>query len=167
MTTASPSSTSTIDWLSSPVRVQGAVQRGFGRGSRKLGTPTANLPGSVLEGVSAASRDGVYVGFGSLPAHAPTPMKFVSNVGRNITFGDIEERVLEAFLMADDARLPEEFYGSEMRLCILGYLRPEMKFGSLDELVVSIRNDVAVAKAVLDDAAVQRFRTDAFFDVDN
>lgn len=155
------SSTATVKWLSEPVLVQGAVQHGLGRGSRDLGTPTANLPGSVLDGVSSTARDGVYVGFGSVPEHVATPMKFVANLGHNITYGDIKERMLEAYLMEEG--LPLEFYGSEMRLCILGYLRPELKFDSLDDLIAGIKNDVAVAKAVLDDPKVQQYRQHAIF----
>lgn len=163
MRAAARSSPATVEWLPEPVLVHGGVQRGFGRGSRKLGTPTANLPGSVLDGVAATARDGVYVGFGNLPVLSPAPMKFVGNIGRNVTFGDVEERVLEAFLMGADG-VPNEFYGEEMRLCILAFLRPEVKFESLDALVAGIKNDVAVAEAVLDGDDVQRYRKLAFFD---
>lgn len=157
------SSASSVEWLSEPLLVKGSVQRGFGRGSRDLGTPTANLPGSLLNGVESACRDGVYVGFGSVPAHTAHPVKMVANLGHNITYGDVKERVLEAFLM--EGELPEEFYGKEMRLCITGYLRPELKFNSLQELIDGIENDVRVAKQVLDEEVVQKYRKLPFFAV--
>lgn len=161
MAATTRSSVDSIEWLTEPVLVKGEVQRGFGRGSRDLGTPTANLPGKLLTGVSATGRDGVYVGFGSVPKHCAEPIKMVANIGRNITYDDVPSRMLEAFLMGGD--LPTEFYGAEMRLCIIGYLRPELKFDSIKDLIDGINNDVAVAKKVLDDPKVQQYRKLPFF----
>lgn len=149
------SSVAAIDWLSEPIAVRGLVQRGFGRGSRDLGTPTANLPGTLLQGVSSAERNGVYLGFGSVPKYGTAALKMVASIGQNITYGDVKERVLEAYLITDD--LPVEFYGEEMRLCIVGFMRPEWKFNSLDQLILHIRNDVAVASAALDLAQAQAY----------
>lgn len=149
------SSVATIDWLSEPIAVRGEVQRGFGRGSRDLGTPTANLPGTLLEGMSSADRNGVYLGFGHVPKYGTAPVKMVANIGHNITYGDVRERVLEAYLITD--HFPVEFYDEEMRLCIIGFMRPEWKFNSLDELILHIRNDVAVASAALDLAQAQAY----------
>ena len=59
--------------LSPPVRMRGEVVRGFGRGSKSLGIPTANLaaeaPGvaPALEGLPA----GVYFGWASVRASIP------------------------------------------------------------------------------------------------
>lgn len=149
------SSVAAIDWLSEPIAVRGEVQRGFGRGSRDLGTPTANLPGTLLEGVTSAERNGVYLGFGHVPKYGTIPVKMVASIGHNITYGDVKERVLEAYLITD--HLPVEFYGEEMRLCIIGFMRPEWNFNSLDELILHIRNDVAVASAALDLAQAQTY----------
>lgn len=142
------SSVETVEWLAEPIVVSGKVQRGFGRGSRDLGTPTANLPGTLLNGVGAADRDGVYLGFGCVPKFGKTIVKMVANLGRNITYDDVSERVLESYLMSDI--FDPEFYGEEMRLCIIGYMRPEWKFNSIEQLIEHINNDVAVAKKALD-----------------
>lgn len=151
------SSIAAIEWFDAPIAVSGKVQRGFGRGSRDLGTPTANLPGTLLEGVSLADRDGVYLGFGCVPKFGPKVVKMVANIGRNITYGDVEKRVLEAYLMSD--HFDKEFYGEEMRLCIIGFMRPELKFDSLDELISHIRKDVEVSKAALDLPIAAKFQT--------
>ena len=45
-----------------PIRLAGAVTTGFGRGSRQLGVPTANLPPEPLEAQLAGLPDGVYFG---------------------------------------------------------------------------------------------------------
>lgn len=146
-----------IEWLKHPIVVSGTVQRGFGRGSRDLGTPTANLPGNLLDRVSEAERDGVYVGFGRVPKYGSKVVKMVANLGRNVTYDDVKERVLEAHLMSGD--FDEEFYGEEMRLCIIGFMRPEWKFNSIEELIKHINNDVKVAKAALDLPKATPFRT--------
>lgn len=141
------SSVKAIEWFKSPVTVGGPVQRGFGRGSKDLGTPTANLPGKLAEDVPDLARDGVYLGFGCVPKYGSKVVKMAANLGRNITYGDVPERVLEAYLMF---KFDDDFYGEEMRLCIIGYLRPELKFDSLDELTLHIQNDIKVSESALD-----------------
>jgi riboflavin kinase len=143
-----------IQWMREPVLLRGKVQRGFGRGSRKLGTPTANLPGILVDGKVSTARDGVYIGFGFVPSLMTAPVEMVANIGHNITFDDVTERVVEAYLMDDT--LAEEFYGAEMRLCIGGFLRPEYKFNSMDALVANIRNDIAVTATLLSTPQAKR-----------
>lgn len=144
-----------IEFLKTPIAVRGIVQRGFGRGSRDLGTPTANLPGTLMDGVEQAERDGVYLGWGCVPSLGGQVVKMVANLGRNITYDDVPARVLEAYLMKQYER---DFYGEEMRLVIIGFMRPELKFDSIDELITHIGNDVAVADAALDLPKAAGFR---------
>lgn len=150
------SSVAAIEWLKQPIAVRGKVQRGFGRGSRDLGTPTANLPGHLVQGCAEAERDGVYLGFGRVPKYGDQVVKMVANLGRNVTYGDVKERVLEAYLLSDE--FDEEFYGEEMRLCLLGFMRPERKFNSIEELMKHINNDVEVAREALDVPEAMPFR---------
>lgn len=157
MTNQRFSSAETIEWLETPIAVSGKVQRGFGRGSRDLGTPTANLPGELVDGIDEVKRDGVYLGYGIVPKYGSKVVKMVANLGRNITYGDVEERVLEAYLMTEEYE--EEFYGEEMKLCIIGFMRPEWKFTSIEELIAHIRNDVAVSEAALELSAATEFRS--------
>ncbi|KAI1118264.1 hypothetical protein F5Y14DRAFT_438677 [Nemania sp. NC0429] len=63
-----------------PLRMEGAVISGFGRGSKELGIPTANLPvDAAATPWIADARSGVYFGWASLalpPTHPdsiPTP----------------------------------------------------------------------------------------------
>lgn len=50
-----------------PLKVRGPVIKGFGRGSKELGIPTANIP---LSGLSVGGNDnlesGIYYGYASL-----------------------------------------------------------------------------------------------------
>lgn len=43
----------------------------------------------------------------------------------------------------------EPFYGEEMRLAVLGYVRPEKDYPSLEALIADIRFDTEVARASL------------------
>ncbi|CAN8070698.1 unnamed protein product [Agarophyton chilense] len=151
------SSVEAIEWLAKPIAVSGLVQHGFGRGSRSLGTPTANLPASLLDNVVGADRDGVYLGFGRVPDFGDSVVKMVASIGRNITFGDVEQRVLEAHLMSDIFKT--DFYGEEMRLCIIAFMRPEFKFDSFQQLTDHIQNDINVASKALDLPQAQPYRT--------
>lgn len=45
-----------------PIRLAGSVTHGFGRGSKQLGVPTANLPPAPLREQLAELPDGVYFG---------------------------------------------------------------------------------------------------------
>ncbi|KAI9864210.1 MAG: riboflavin kinase [Vezdaea acicularis] len=57
-----------------PLRVSGKVISGFGRGSKELGIPTANIP---IEGLSVGGHEdvesGVYYGWAGLEDTAPAP----------------------------------------------------------------------------------------------
>ncbi|PWZ00419.1 riboflavin kinase [Testicularia cyperi] len=46
-----------------PIYLRGEVEKGFGRGSKDLGCPTANLPSKVVGPGSLLTRTGVYFGF--------------------------------------------------------------------------------------------------------
>ncbi|KAI0553930.1 hypothetical protein F4679DRAFT_528858 [Xylaria curta] len=57
-----------------PLRMEGAVISGFGRGSKELGIPTANLPvDAALTPWIADARSGVYFGWASLALPATHP----------------------------------------------------------------------------------------------
>lgn len=55
--------------LAAPLRFKGEVIRGFGRGSKVLGIPTANLDASKL-GIGAAHACGIYLGWASVGSDA-------------------------------------------------------------------------------------------------
>ena len=126
--------------------LRGPVATGFGRGSRKLGIPTANLPCSLFQEQLAALPCGVYVGWASVRGAVH---KCVCNLGFSPTFVGAEnpEKIVEAHLMA---RFDVDFYEEPMGLLLLGYIRDERKFGGLDELLATIKADIATASAELE-----------------
>jgi riboflavin kinase len=48
-------------------------------------------------------------------------------------------------------------------VAILGYLRPEQNFESLEDLVRAIENDIKQSRDKLNDASVEKWRHDKFF----
>jgi len=47
-------------------------------------------------------------------------------------------------------KFPQDFYGSEMAISILGFIRPEYDYVSLESLVEDINEDIEVTKRSLD-----------------
>ncbi|KAI1826988.1 hypothetical protein F4861DRAFT_536465 [Xylaria intraflava] len=157
-----------------PLRMEGTVISGFGRGSKELGIPTANLPvdASTTPWIAAA-RSGVYFGWASLSlppthpnaasppspaasnsapqAHAPRfqvyPM--VMSIGYNPFYKNsvrsAEVHVLHSF--------GADFYDVPMRLLVLGFVRDEKDYNGLEALVNDIHVDCDVARQSLARAA--------------
>lgn len=115
--------------------VLGTVVEGQHLG-RQLGFPTANvdveneqLPPLGVYAVQAR------VGSSWLPA--------VANLGRRPSVMTDAEPLLEVHIPAWSGDL----YGQEMEVRFTRFVRPEMKFGSLDELKAQIQRDVVTATA--------------------
>ncbi|CCU98497.1 unnamed protein product [Malassezia sympodialis ATCC 42132] len=136
-----------------PTFLCGIVEHGFGRGSKQLNCATANLPTSALEAAPAGHRltdTGVYFGWaqvrvrGDASFHAEDsavhPM--VMSIGWNPQFENPTQSV-EVHILHDFAH---DFYGREMRVCVLGYIRPERKYESLDALMQDIETDKQVGQ---------------------
>ncbi|KAL6769932.1 RFK2 [Auxenochlorella protothecoides x Auxenochlorella symbiontica] len=147
-----------------PLRMSGPVISGFGRGSRQLGVPTANVP---PEGFPDSLPKGVYFGWAQVDAVPDAPdtdravHKMVLNVGERPTFGDADPEVsVEAHIMHG---FSEDFYGRSTKLVILGFMRPEISFGGLPELLSQIRRDIGIARVQLDDPELQAFSRDKLF----
>lgn len=147
-----------------PVRMEGPVISGFGRGSKELGIPTANLP--VDDKTTPWIADcvsGVYFGWaklGEVPAEkapadataAATPSPaglypMVMSIGYN-PFYNNKTRTAEVHILHDFAGV--DFYGAPLRIAILGYIRAERgDYASVDALVEDIHFDCDVARRSL------------------
>jgi riboflavin kinase / FMN adenylyltransferase len=124
------------DLLGYPWFVTRPVTHGEKRG-RELGFPTANLkldPGCQL-------RHGIYavrVGFDGARHDG------VASFGRRPTFDD-GAPLLEVHLFDFDGDL----YGRMLDVAFIGWIRPELKFDSVDALVARMNEDARDARAVL------------------
>eukprot|EP00904_Undaria_pinnatifida_P011376 jgi/Undpi1/7369/HiC_scaffold_22.g09842.m1 len=159
--------------------LRGTVSTGYGRGSKKLGVPTANLPESQFAENLRSLPTGVYFGWAALEDEEERekdrvepkkgdgggvsgPWKCVANVGYSPTFAGQEnaEKIVEGHLIGYEG---EDFYGKTMRMLLAGFQRREKKFASFPELVATIKKDVGDASAALDEPRFSSFKTDAFF----
>mmetsp|Transcript_19631 Transcript_19631/g.41169 ORF Transcript_19631/g.41169 Transcript_19631/m.41169 type:complete len:473 (+) Transcript_19631:79-1497(+) len=94
------------------LRVRGPVASGYGRGGKKLGVPTANLPASLFQSALEEVQTGVYFGWAVIEQQQQRsqfkkgrnmPLKAVVNVGYSPTFEGKEnkEKIVEAHLITD------------------------------------------------------------------
>ncbi|KAI1000222.1 hypothetical protein K3495_g7976 [Podosphaera aphanis] len=168
-----------------PLHLSGVVVKGFGRGSKELGMPTANIPIGTKEETRWISgiTSGVYFGWCSLrfphnhsaltsSSHTPssrilppdyTPpapavqlspecildrwrlYPMVMSIGFNPFYNNdvrsAEVHVLNGF--------DEDFYGSQIRVCLLGFVREEKNYSSLEKLIEDIKIDCEVTRQSL------------------
>jgi riboflavin kinase len=146
-----------------PIRIVSVCVPGFGRGSKDLGIPTANLDCSRMESSTPFENlpNGIYWGFcrigenetESKNSHVGRVYKAALSIGYNPTYKN-QIKTIEPHLIAepDDPlrhasisgeTLFEDFYGLPVRLSVVGYLRPELPFEGLEKLTVAIKNDIA------------------------
>lgn len=133
------------DVLGRPHCVVGEVVKGYQRG-RELGFPTANLA-QDSEGVIPA--DGVYAGWlvrRELPSDDPERrLPAAISVGTNPTF-DIPVRTVEAYVLD---RTDLDLYGEIVAIEFAQHLRGNVKFDSIDALIVQMTADVDQARELL------------------
>ncbi len=57
----------------------------------------------------------------------------------------------------------EEFYGSPLRVMISGFIRPEVKFTGLPQLLSRIKTDIGIAKSQLDEPIAAQLQHHGLF----
>ncbi|MBN3282887.1 RIFK kinase, partial [Polyodon spathula] len=136
---------------------RGEVVRGFGRGSKELGIPTANFPDSVVDHLPADICTGIYYGWacvGNGDVH-----RMVMSIGWNPYYKNkkksMETHIIHTF--------KEDFYGEILSIVIVGYIRPEKSFETLDSLIAAIHSDIEEAKRRLDLPEHSKLKEDIFF----
>ncbi|KAL1970187.1 hypothetical protein VTN77DRAFT_6592 [Rasamsonia byssochlamydoides] len=181
-----------------PIRLEGPVIKGFGRGSKELGIPTANIPPDGLDqypdlqtgvyyGVvaldparfvynkdesTAQTIDGDGAGAGATTTKSATILPAVLSIGYNPfyknTVRSVEIHIMPPLSSPSPTavsttttnpdgsstkvtfhKLPD-FYSTTLHLLILGYIRPEYDYVSLEALVEDIRVDCEVARKSLE-----------------
>jgi riboflavin kinase/FMN adenylyltransferase len=124
--------------------LHGKVVPGTGRGEG-LGFPTANLNVSTGQ---ALPPDGVYTSWAHINGEA---YESLTNVGLCPTF-DNTERTIETYIIDYSGDL----YGNDLYVDLVGKLRDEEKFGSIDKLKVQIADDIKRGRKILDAAEVNQ-----------
>ncbi|CAL7943545.1 unnamed protein product [Xylocopa violacea] len=125
-----------------PFFLSGLVVKGFGRGSKALGTPTANLEDKVVDSLPADFKTGVYYGWACIDIQV---YEMVASVGWN-PFYKNEKKTVELHLLH---KFENDFYGKQIKAIFTGYIRPEKDFTSEEELIKAIKHDIEFAKEQL------------------
>lgn len=115
--------------------VQGHVVKGKQIG-RKLGFPTINLK---TEYEMSVLKPGVYATMTDIDGKI---YYSATNVGFNPTF-DQEHFTIETFIFNFD----QDIYGYKVKIIFDKYIRPEIKFDNLDDLIKQIDDDVQAIKS--------------------
>lgn len=118
--------------------VRAVIVHGQKRG-RELGYPTANLS-RELEGFIPA--DGVYAGFITIGGRT---MPAAISIGNNPTFEGVPARQVEAHVLDEDLDL----YDQVANLEFVDYIRGQVRYTSLDELIAQIGRDTDRVREVL------------------
>lgn len=140
-----------------PYFCRGPVIRGFGRGSKDLGIPTANFPESVVDSLPADISTGIYYGWARVDngdIH-----KMVMSIGWNPYYQNTKKS-METHLIH---KFKDDFYGETLSVAMVGYIRPERGFSSLEELISAIHSDIEEAKQKLDSPEHLKLKEDNFF----
>lgn len=151
-----------------PILLSGPVQKGFGRGGKDLGCPTANLPDESITPLSTSVKTGVYYGYAQVippkdkwPPGDTKVLPMAMSLGWN-PFYKNERLTAEIHIIHE---FQSDFYGYEMRALVLGYIRPELDYTSREGLIEDIEMDKRVALNSLDRPEYQKFARDAHFDL--
>ena len=118
--------------LTKPFALFGEVVHGNALG-RKMGIPTINVGTDATKllpkfGVYAAN---VYI------SDSTTPLKAALNIGMRPTVGG-ESPTVEAFII-DEAG---DYYGKQVKVELIDYIREEKKFATLQDLQYAIESDI-------------------------
>eukprot|EP00054_Salpingoeca_dolichothecata_P007552 m.43493 g.43493 ORF g.43493 m.43493 type:complete len:147 (-) comp17142_c0_seq2:248-688(-) len=138
-------------------RMQSEVVKGFGRGSKDLGCPTANLSEAAIAKLPDTIQQGIYACWAKV--EGDVVRKGVMSVGWN-PFYQNKTRSAEVHILH---KFDKDFYGAKISVVIAKYLRDEMNFDSLDALIKAIQDDIKNASTCLDEPEFAKLKDDDCF----
>ncbi|KAK8245380.1 hypothetical protein HDK77DRAFT_510098, partial [Phyllosticta capitalensis] len=141
-----------------PLYLSGKVIKGFGRGSKELGIPTANIPIEDSQEAATSSSSAAANGAASTPNDGHHVYPMAMSIGWN-PFYKNTVRSVEVHIMHD---FPRDFYGSHLNLVVLGFIRPEYDYVSKEALIDDIRTDIDVAHRSLARPAYAALKKDPY-----
>lgn len=124
--------------LARPFTIIGEVIHGKGIG-KNMGVPTANM---LLKNKYIIPKNGIYQTETTIDGK-----RYLSatNVGVNPTFIEDELKIENHII-----NLNEDIYGKEIEVSFFKYIRPEMKFDSVDMLIEQMNRDISFIKKYSD-----------------
>ncbi|KAL9179462.1 hypothetical protein ACHAXT_008752 [Thalassiosira profunda] len=152
-----------------PIRIVSKVVRGYGRGSKDLGIPTANVSREKADLLCSCGDfdhlpTGIYWGYSRVGGNDEADDAAVLgqvhlaaiSIGFNPTYSN-EEKTVEPHLIASDNHPLrhssscgetqfQDLYDKKIVLSVVGYLRPELPFEGLEKLTAAIKKDIADAE---------------------
>lgn len=160
-----------------PIYYSNRIIAGFGRGSAELGIPTANVP---VDRVFDNLDTGIYFGWCLLsPADCSEHVEKTDherevnfNYGHNLTDDELtclpmvmsvgwnpfyhnQEKAAEVHIMKE---FKDTFYGADVSVVILGYIRPELNYTTKEALIEDIRLDIKTAEETLATPEYRKFQ---------
>jgi len=141
-----------------PHYAQGPIMKGFGRGSTELGFPTANFADEVIEALPEALIGGIYWGLAQVDDGQVYDM--VMSIGWN-PFYENKKRAMETHIVHKFEEV--DLYGRQLKVIILGFIRPEQNFDSLEALIDAIRKDIEEGKKRGAEESWAKYRADPCF----
>uniref|UniRef100_A0A8C2UNR4 Riboflavin kinase n=1 Tax=Chinchilla lanigera TaxID=34839 RepID=A0A8C2UNR4_CHILA len=117
----------------------------------------ANFPEHVVDNLPADISTGIYYGWASVGSG--DVHKMVASIGWNPYYKNLKKS-METHIMHT---FKEDFYGEILNVAIVGYLRPEKNFDSLESLISAIHGDIEEAKKRLDLPEHLKLKDDNFF----
>lgn len=122
--------------LGRPYHLQGPVIGGNQQG-QKIGFPTANV---YVDDEYVLPKQGVYIAIAKVRGQLYPVM---INVGHNLTFNTRVHLSIEGYILD----FSEQIYGEFIQFHFLKYLRPELKFDSVEALVDRMKVDKLETRA--------------------
>uniref|UniRef100_A0A452HBT5 Riboflavin kinase n=1 Tax=Gopherus agassizii TaxID=38772 RepID=A0A452HBT5_9SAUR len=117
----------------------------------------ANFSEQVVESFPSDISTGIYYGWASVgngDVH-----KMVLSIGWNPYYKNVKKSVETHIIHT----FKEDFYGEILSIVIIGYIRPEKNFDSLDALISAIQDDIEEANRKLDLPEHLKLKEDNFF----
>ena len=130
--------------LGKPFAISGLVEHGAKRGGDLLGFPTANLKANF----TVVPRDGVYATLCKIltPKYEEQIFLGVTNIRNKHTIGG-SVKSIETYLLDFNDNL----YGLPMEIAFIEFIRKEVKFNSVQELITQITADTNASRKILEE----------------
>lgn len=124
-------------YLGEHFQINGIVEKGKGFG-KTFGFPTANI--NIASEVKLIPADGIYL---VKVFHDNLAFNGLLSIGTNPTIGADNKRTIEVYIMDFDKTI----YGENIRLELIDFLRPQIAFDSIEDLIIQMKKDELEARS--------------------